>query len=144
MGSSGSYSAYSKTEINFKDKTKNTKEDIEKALRLNLKVWESVESVDEDDEDEEERLMIKEDFDGVNLQRVFRGYKEARSYMQGTTFVAGFGGVEASIYYDNDNSDSDKIENKVQKDLIKFVESGFITLEEIFKGYVLEGDGDAY
>ena len=80
----------------------------------------------------------------MNLQRVFQGYKEAKSYMEGTSFVANFGGVEASIYYDNDNSDSDYIEDNVQKDLIKFVESGFITLEEIFKGYVLEGDGDTY
>ena len=60
MGSSGSYSAYSKTEIDFKDKTKNTKEDIEKALRLNLKVWEAVDENEDDDyqdpDDGEERL----------------------------------------------------------------------------------------
>ena len=148
MGSSGSFSANAGTSIKFRSSTKNTKEEIEEVLRLNVKIQVPIEEDDEDyDEYDKEAnwrsiLATPKDFIGYDLKRVIRGYKEAPDYMQGLKFVANFGDVWGDIYYENDNSDSSNMNKKDKEDLIKHINSGLITLEEVLDNFELNADGN--
>ncbi len=149
MGSSGSFNAEASTSIKFKSTKENTKEDIEEVLRFNVMLQIPM-SEDHEDYDEyspeynyEKIAATPEDLKDYDLKRIIRAYKEAPDYMKGLDFVVSFGDVWGYIYYENDNSESSTITNKSQKDLLKHINSGLITLEEVLKGFTLDADGSA-